>query len=101
MPPGLTNLPGQLASLKRQLLGATALPTTMQQQTLVEARRLLAAMVADANAIAGTELPRVQKLLEAQGMAAPRWVAPPPLAVPGRAGPPDAPNRRGFLPPGR
>ncbi|MBA3885768.1 MAG: hypothetical protein H0X67_08545 [Acidobacteria bacterium] len=60
---GITNLPGQLGSLKTQLLGATSLPTTMQQQTVASARRDLAAAVEEINGIASADLERLHTLL--------------------------------------
>jgi hypothetical protein len=64
----VTNLPGQLASLKMQLIGATDVPTAIQRRTLAQARTGLADAVRETNDVLTKDLPAVVSLLEQQGL---------------------------------
>lgn len=63
-----TNLPGQLASLKGQLIGATAAPTAIQRRALARARTGLADAVRETNDLLSNDFPAVVTLLEQQGL---------------------------------
>lgn len=81
-PGGAGGLPGQLASLKTQLLGASALPTTMQRRTMEEARQRLGSAISEANAIASGDLERLHELLRRQKHAIPALETLAPLPLP-------------------
>jgi photosystem II stability/assembly factor-like uncharacterized protein len=67
----LTNYPGQLASLKGQLIGATAVPTAMQRMKMTESRTGLAKAVAEANEVLATDLPAAIALLRQHSVTLP------------------------------
>ena len=67
----VTNIPGQLASVKMQLLGATAVPTAVQRRTITAARAALTEAVRETNAILRTQLPAALAALQQQGIRLP------------------------------
>ena len=77
--PRVTNLPGQLASVKLQLIGATAVPTAIQRRTLAQSRVALAAAIREANDLAIGDLPAVTSLLQRHGLRVPPLPALAPL----------------------
>ena len=67
----ITNYPGRIASLKGQLIQATALPTAVQRMRITESRTGLAKAVAEANDVLDKDLPAVVSLLQQQRLQLP------------------------------
>lgn len=76
----IVNLPGQLASLKLNVMGATSLPTAIQMRSLTEARQGLPKAVGDVNQLVTVELPNLHRLLQEHKIAVPDLKLPRPIA---------------------